>query len=159
MPPGKRKHRTHLGTLGSLLPFLWPRARHDLKFRVVLALSFIGAAKAANVYVPFLYKGAVDVLSGEAALIAVPVMLIVAYGVARVLAQAFGELRDAVFAKVGQHAIRSVALRTFNHLHRLSLRFHVERQTGGLSRVIERGTNGIDFLLTFMLFNILPTLL
>jgi len=125
----------------------------------VVALCLLAAAKFANVYVPFLYKAAIDALSLEnIALIVVPVGAIVGYGLARVLAQAFGELRDAVFIKVGQNAIRSVALQTFEQLHRLALRFHLERQTGGLSRSIERGTKGIQFLLTFSLFNILPTL-
>ncbi|MDP6270398.1 MAG: ABC transporter ATP-binding protein/permease, partial [Alphaproteobacteria bacterium] len=153
------ERRGHFGTLRSLLPYLWPAGRPGLRLRVVVALCLLAAAKFANVYVPFLYKAAVDALSLEnLALIVVPVGAIVAYGLARVLAQAFGELRDAVFIKVGQHAIRSVALRTFEQLHRLALRFHLERQTGGLSRAIERGTKGIQFLLTFSLFNILPTL-
>ncbi|WP_417783193.1 ABCB family ABC transporter ATP-binding protein/permease [Terasakiella pusilla] len=148
-------------TLKTLLPYLWPKDAAGLRTRVVIALLLLAAAKATNVAVPLFYKEAVDVLSADkgAGLIAVPVFLLIAYGVARVLAQAFGELRDAVFARVGQRAIRDVALKTFNHLHRLSLRFHVQRQTGGLTRSIERGTKGIDFLLNFMLFNILPTLL
>ena len=149
----------HLRTLGNLLPYLWPVGRPGLKVRVVLALSLLAAAKITVVYVPFLYKGAVDALNvaGDA-VVAVPLALIIAYGGARILTQAFGELRDAVFAKVGQHALRTVALETFRHLHGLSLRFHLERRTGGLSRAIERGTKGIDFLLRFTLFNILPTL-
>ena len=151
--------RSHWSTLRSLLPFLWPAGRADLKLRVVVALMLLVGAKIAVVYVPFLYKAAVDALDVEAAVIAVPVLVIVAYGVVRVISQALGELRDAVFAKVGQHALREVALRTFRHLHALSLRFHLERRTGGLSRAIERGTKGIDFLLRFSLFNILPTLL
>ncbi len=149
-----------LGALRALLPYLWPRGRPELKLRVAIALGFLAAAKVTTVYAPFLYKAAVDALTAEgAAVVAVPVFAIVGYGAARVMAQAFGELRDAVFARVGQHALRSIALDTFHHLHRLSLRFHLERQTGGLSRSIERGTKGIDFLLRFMLFNVLPTLL
>ena len=151
--------RTHFDTIRSLLPFLWPRGYWNLKARVAVAVLFLIAAKVTNVYVPFLYKGAVDTLDAEAAVIAVPIAFIVAYGVARLFAQAFGELRDAAFARVGQHAIRTVALATFNHLHELSLRFHLDRQTGGLSRVIERGTKAIEFILNFTLFNILPTLL
>jgi ATP-binding cassette, subfamily B, heavy metal transporter len=150
----------HLRTLATLTRYLWPPDRLDLKLRVIGALSLLAAAKFAVVYVPFLYKGAVDALdvaSGVA--LAIPVAFIVAYGIARLFSTAFGELRDAVFAKVGQHALRTVALETFQHLHALSLRFHIERQTGGLSRVVERGTNGIEFLLRFTLFNILPTLL
>ncbi len=155
----RSERRSHLGTLLTLLPYLWPVGRPGLRLRVVVALCLLAAAKFANVYVPFLYKAAVDALSLEnLALIVVPVAAIVSYGLARVLAQAFGELRDAVFIKVGQHAIRAVALQTFEQLHRLALRFHLERQTGGLSRAIERGTKGIQFLLTFSLFNIVPTL-
>ena len=150
----------HVATLRALLPYLWPRGYANLKGRVVLALALLTAAKIATVYVPFLYKAAVDALDiAHGAVIIVPVAVVVAYGATRVLAQAFGELRDAVFAKVAQHAIRAVALATFNHLHRLSLRFHLERQTGGLARAIERGTRAIQFILNFTLFNILPTLL
>jgi len=150
----------HLGTLATLSHYLWPPGRHDLKLRVVGALALLTAAKLAVVYVPFLYKGAVDALDVASKVeLAIPVAFIVAYGIARLFSTAFGELRDAVFAKVGQHALRTVALETFRHLHALSLRFHIDRQTGGLSRVIERGTNGIEFLLRFALFNILPTLL
>ncbi|NVK17323.1 MAG: ABC transporter ATP-binding protein/permease [Methylocystaceae bacterium] len=148
-------------TLKTLLPYLWPKDATNLRIRVVIALLLLAAAKATNVSVPLFYKEAVDALSLDetTGLIAVPIFLLVAYGLARVMAQAFGELRDAVFARVAQRAIRDVALKTFNHLHRLALRFHVQRQTGGLTRSIERGTKGIDFLLNFMLFNILPTLL
>lgn len=150
----------HFRTLRALAPYLWPHGRRDLKWRVVIAMIFLAAAKLTMVYVPFLYKAAVDALTiDNAAIIVVPLFIIIGYGLARVMAQALGELRDAVFAKVGQFALRSIALNTFHHLHRLSLRFHLERQTGGLSRSIERGTKGIDFLLRFMLFNVLPTFL
>jgi ATP-binding cassette, subfamily B, heavy metal transporter len=111
------------------------------------------------VYVPFLLKRAVDALSVEQTLIALPLALILAYGAARFLQQAFGELRDFLFVRVSQNAQRHIALNTFQHLHALSLRFHLERQTGGLSRVIERGVRGIQFVLSFMLFNIIPTIL
>jgi ATP-binding cassette subfamily B protein len=131
-----------------------------MKLRVVGALALLAGAKFANVYVPIVFKHAVDLLAGQAgAPIALPLGLLFAYGILRVASIAFAELRDAVFAKVGQRAIRTVALETFRHLHALTLRFHLERQTGGLSRAIERGTKGIDTLLSFMLFNILPTLL
>ena len=151
--------RSHLQTIRTLLPYLWPRGSLEMRGRVVLAVLLLIGAKAANVYVPILYKEAVDILSDDAAaVIVVPVAILLAYGALRVLTVAFGELRDAVFAKVAERAIRTIALRVFNHLHRLSLRFHVERRTGGLSRAIERGTRGIEFLLTFMLFNVLPTL-
>lgn len=148
------------GALKSLLPYLWPKGESAIKARVLVALVFLAAAKLANVYVPFLYKEMVDLFSSpEKALIQLPIGLLLGYGLLRIMTIAFAELRDAVFAKVGQRAIRDVALSTFRHLHKLSLRFHLDRQTGGLSRAIERGTKGIDFLLTFMLFNILPTLL
>ncbi|UTW58288.1 ABC transporter ATP-binding protein/permease [Kordiimonas sp. SCSIO 12603] len=154
---------SHWTTAKSLLPYLWVKGRWDLRWRVILALSFLVAAKFIGVYVPFLFKDTVDALSpkatAEAIAIAIPTGLIIGYGIARVLSLLFGELRDAVFVKVGQHALRQVALKTFRHLHNLSLSFHLERKTGGLSRIIERGTKGIDFLLRFMLFNILPTLL
>ncbi|WP_207483872.1 ABCB family ABC transporter ATP-binding protein/permease [Arenibaculum pallidiluteum] len=144
----------------ALLPYLWPAGQWGLRSRVVVALACLVVAKLANVYVPVLYKHAVDALSGGAGLVvAVPLGVILAYGLARVTALGFGELRDAIFAKVAQRAIRSVALNVFRHLHALSLRFHLERQTGGLSRSIERGTRAIQTLLSFMLFNILPTLL
>ncbi len=154
--PGGR--RGHLATIAALLPYLWPKGRVDLKTRVVAAAVLIVIAKIANVWVPFYYKQAVDALGEPAAVLAVPVALILAYGAARVLAQAFGELRNAIFAKVSQNAVRTIALATFEHLHRLSLRFHLERQTGGLSRAIERGNAGIQFALNFTLFNIIPTI-
>jgi len=132
----------------------------DLRLRVVIAIALLIGAKGVNVTVPLFYKEAVDLLSADqATLVSVPLALLVGYGLARILALAFGELRDAVFAKVAQRAIRTVALKTFRHLHALSLRFHLDRQTGGVSRAIERGTKGIEFLLNFMLFNVLPTLL
>jgi ATP-binding cassette, subfamily B, heavy metal transporter len=152
--------RGQFSALKSLAPYLWPRGRTDLKIRVVLALLFLAAAKIATVYVPVFMKEAVDALSVEnKALIALPLAAILAYGLARILSLAFGELRDAVFSKVAQRAIRTVALATFRHLHALSLRFHLDRQTGGLSRAIERGTKGIDFLLSYVLFSVLPTVL
>jgi len=139
---------------------LWPKGETGLRTRVVVALGLLIVAKVTTVYVPVLYKHAVDALDGLATqAVAVPVALILAYGVARILAQALGELRDALFAPVSQRAIRDIALEVFRHLHALSLRFHLERQTGGLSRVIERGTSGMEFLIRFTTFNIVPTLL
>jgi ATP-binding cassette, subfamily B, heavy metal transporter len=156
---GKRE-RFEWSALKSLAPYLWPANEFSIKARVVIALGFLTLAKLANVYVPFLYKEMVDLFSTPGlAAVQLPIALLVGYGILRIMTIAFAELRDAVFAKVGQRAIRAVALSTFQHLHKLSLRFHLDRQTGGLSRSIERGTKGIDFLLTFMLFNILPTLL
>jgi ATP-binding cassette, subfamily B, heavy metal transporter len=145
--------------LGILGRHLWPKGEWGLRSRVIVALVLLVLAKVANVYVPILYKHAVDAFgSAQARAVAVPIALIVAYGVARVLAQAFGEIRDAIFAPVSQRAIRNLALEVFRHLHALSLRFHLERQTGGLSRVIERGTQGMEFLIRFTTFNILPTI-
>ena len=148
-------------TLGRLLPYLWPRNQPGMRLRVVTAMVFLVAAKVAIIYVPIFYKDAIDVLAPAetGVLVALPLGLILAYGAARVLSLAFGELRDAIFAKVGQRAIRNVALNVFRHLHKLSLRFHLERQTGGLSRAIERGTKAIELLLRFSLFNIIPTLI
>jgi len=157
--------RSHWMTLATLMPYLWPRGRWDLRFRVVLAMLLLAAAKIAIVFIPFIYKEVIDALNltgpGDKAgmLVAVPILMIIAFGAARLASQAFGELRDAVFAKVGQYALRRIALQVFSHLHNLSLAFHLDRRTGGLSRAIERGTKGIDFLLRFSLFNILPTLL
>jgi ABC-type transport system involved in Fe-S cluster assembly fused permease/ATPase subunit len=146
--------------LRSLAPHLWPAADPSIRMRVVLALALLTAAKLANVYVPILLKEMVDLFSDPENLpVALPLGLLIGYGVLRVATIAFAELRDAVFAKVAQRAIRTVALQTFRHLHGLSLSFHLDRQTGGLSRAIERGTAGIDTLLTFMLFNIVPTLI
>lgn len=141
-------------TIRTLLPYLW-----EFKWRVVLALTLLILAKLAGVSVPLVMKHIVDsfVAPGVQTFV-LPVLMIVLYGVLRFGSTGLGELRDAVFAKVTQRAIRRVALRVFNHLHGLSLRFHLARQTGGISRDIERGTKGISFLLNFMLFNILPTL-
>jgi ABC-type transport system involved in Fe-S cluster assembly fused permease/ATPase subunit len=138
----------------SLLPYLW-----EFRGRVVLALAFLALAKVATVSVPLVLKEIVDALTPSRAALALPIFLLVAYGALRLANSTFGELRDMVFAKVTQRSIRRVALRVFEHLHILSLRFHLERQTGGMSRDIERGTAGIRFLLNFMLFNILPTIL
>jgi len=142
-----------------LAPYLWPAGRVDLKARVLVAVLLMVLAKVVLVTVPFFYKAAVDALDGKTQAIAVPIALIVAYGFARILSQGFGELRDAVFARVSQHATRAVGLKTFEHLHGLSLAFHLERRTGGVSRAIERGTKGIEFLLRLTLFNVAPTVL
>jgi ATP-binding cassette subfamily B protein len=161
-PLKPRRKGADLGTLVNLAPHLWPRGEWELKARVILAVCLLVGAKVATVNVPILYKDVVDQLSGlgrevgEA--IVVPVALLLGYGLLRVTSSAFAELRDAVFAKVAQRAVRELGLRTFRYLHGLSLRFHLERQTGGLSRSIERGTRAVDTLLEYMLFSILPTL-
>ena len=156
--PPKGRLRDELRALKSLAPYLWPRESFGLRARVVLAVAFLLAGKLVNIYVPLLYKQAVDALTPGNLMVAVPVGLIIAYGIARVMSQGFNELRNAVFAKVSQRAVRRLALTAFRHVHALSLRYHLERRTGGLSRAIERGTAGIDFLLSFMLFNVVPTL-
>lgn len=155
------RHR-RIETLRSFAPYLWPKGRTDLRMRVVSALLLLVAAKAITVYVPFLYRDATNLLApkgGAGALLAVPFGLIVAYGLGRIMMVALAQLRDGVFAQVSQNAVRELALRTFRHLHALSLRFHLERRTGGLSRVIERGTKAIDLLLRFSIFNIIPTII
>jgi ABC-type transport system involved in Fe-S cluster assembly fused permease/ATPase subunit len=159
-PPPRQKGRLkdELRALRGLAPYLWPREAPGLRWRVVLAVGFLLAGKLVNIYVPMLYKLAVDALTPGKVAIAVPVGVILAYGLARVTSQGFNELRNAIFAKVGQRAVRRLTLAAFRHVHALSLRYHLERRTGGLSRAIERGTAGIDFLLSFMLFNVVPTI-
>ena len=147
-------NRNDWGTIRSLLPYLW-----EFKKRVLLALVLLVMAKLASVAVPLLLKEVVDALDQPQDILVLPVLFVVGYGVLRLCSTLFGEIRDAIFAKVTQRAIRRVAIQVFGHLHALSLRFHLERQTGGVSRDIERGSRGISFLLNFMLFNILPTLL
>jgi ATP-binding cassette subfamily B protein len=137
-----------------LLPYLW-----EYRGRVVLALAFLVTAKLANIGVPLVMKRIVDGLSGPKQMLAVPAALLAAYALLRLSSTVFNELRDVVFVKVAQRAMRRIALEVFHHLHALSLRFHLERQTGGLTRDIERGTRGISTLLSFMVFSVLPTLL
>mgnify|MGYP000527041682 CR=1 FL=1 len=152
--------RMDVRVMRSLLPFLWSANGFELRLRVVIALSLLLVAIAANVGVPIVYKQAVDALTpGAGMAIALPLAMIGAYGLLRLVSTASGEIRDAVFAKVTQRSIRTVARRVFEHLHSLSLRFHLDRQTGGLSRAIERGMKGIEFTLAFMLFSIIPTIL
>lgn len=140
-------------TIRSLIPYLW-----EHKPRVALALACLMLAKVATVTMPWFLKDIVDQLSVDDMALTLPLALLIGYGAMRLASSGFGELRDAIFARVTQSSIRRVALQVFRHLHRLSLRFHLERQTGGVSRDIERGSRGISFLLNFMVFNILPTL-
>lgn len=155
-PNRQSENKNQWHTIKTLSRYLWPKKRIDLRARFAFAFVCLLVAKGVNVYVPFLYKGAVDALS-VTGIVTIPILLIGGYGLARVLQSAFSELRDYLFSFVAQHAQRVVGLETFQHLHQLSLKFHLERQTGGLSRVIERGTHGIQFVLSFMAFNILPT--
>ncbi|HMO08015.1 MAG TPA: ABC transporter ATP-binding protein/permease [Paracoccaceae bacterium] len=151
-------------TILRVVPYLWPEGEPWVKRRVVAALAMLFAAKSVSVSTPFLYKAAVDTLAGPtpdaATMLALgAVGLTVAYGVARLMTVGFQEARDAIFVRVGQRALRKLALETFTHIHRLSLRYHITRKTGGLSRIIERGVKGVDFLLRFMLFSIGPLIL
>jgi ABC-type transport system involved in Fe-S cluster assembly fused permease/ATPase subunit len=152
--PSNNTNRADWQTLRSLIPYLL-----EFKWRVVIAMSMLIFSKLANVSVPLVLKEIIDAMDKTKSVLVIPVFLVVGYGVLRLFSTLFGELRDAVFANVTQRAIRRVALQVFEHLHSLSLRFHLDRQTGGVSRDIERGTRGIGFLLNFTLFNILPTLL
>jgi ABC-type transport system involved in Fe-S cluster assembly fused permease/ATPase subunit len=155
----------HLTVLRELAPYIWPAGRPDLRMRVVMALVALIIAKAITLMVPIAYKAVVDLLTDEAAgkqitaigLAASPVFLIVAYGVGRVLMVLFAQFRDVWFTVVAQHAVRELANRTFRHLHELSLRFHLERRTGGLNRVIERGVTGVDTIVRMAVLNSIPT--
>jgi ATP-binding cassette subfamily B protein len=158
--PEARRDRPGWKTIVSLLPYLWPKSEWGMRARVVIAMACLIIAKVATVVLPLAYARAIDALApkGGEAFIAVPFGLILAYGLLRVASAGFAELRDAVFAAVQQRIVRKVAMQTFQHMHRLSLRFHLDRQTGGLSRAIERGTQGIQTVLRFAVFNIVPTL-
>ncbi len=151
-------HRTMLATVQSLLPYLWPSGDSGSRIRIVLAGICLVLAKVATVYIPLVYSHAVDALSPHNHPATVPMALILGYGLLRVASAAFGELRDAVFAAVQQRTTRRVALDTFRHMHGLSLRFHLDRQTGGVSRAIERGVAGTQQVLRLAVFNLLPTL-
>ncbi|HWM31805.1 MAG TPA: ABC transporter ATP-binding protein/permease [Methyloceanibacter sp.] len=163
------KARTgQLAVLRELLPYVWPAGRPDLRWRVVLALGTLVIAKVVTLAAPIFYKNVIDWLTGAAGggegagltvigLAAIPAMLIVAYGVARVLMVLFAQLRDVLFTSVSQNAVRALANRTFRHLHALSLRFHLERRTGGLNRVIERGVSGVDTITRMAVLNSIPT--
>ncbi|AUQ74109.1 ABCB family ABC transporter ATP-binding protein/permease [Phaeobacter piscinae] len=161
MTTAQEERRSGLRTLRRVFPYLWPEGQAWVKYRVVAALAVLILAKLVAVYTPMLYKGAVDSLAGEGVppLALGAVGLTVAYGMARILTTGFQQLRDAVFAPVGQRALRRLALETFRHIHRLSMRYHITRKTGGLSRIIERGVKGVEFLLRFLLFSIGPLVL
>src|SRR5262245_55774628 len=144
-----------------LMPYLWPPGRPDLRTRCIISTFFLVLTPIVTVATPYFFGLAVDRLQGAPAdiAIAIPIALIVSYGVAWIMSQAVAQVRDAIFAKVCYHALRVIAVETFHHLHTLSLRFHLERHTGGLSRIIDRGTKAIDRLLTLAIFNIFPTAL
>src|SRR6056297_2100147 len=154
------ERRSGLRTIRKVGPYLWPDNMPWVKRRVVIAIVCLIAAKLVNVMAPLLFGRAVDALSGELPdLLLGGVGLTLAHGVARLMNVGFQQLRDGVFAKVGQRALRMLALETFSHIHQLSLRYHITRKTGGLSRIIERGVKGVDFLLRFMLFSVGPLIL
>ena len=166
-----KREKSMLATLRDLWPYMWPAGRPDLKQRVAIALAILVAAKLFTVLVPYTYKWATDALvtppaggslsaeQGLLILVTVPIMLIIANGVGRVMMQVFNNVRDALFAKVGQHAVRQLAYKTFVHMHGLSLRYHLQRRTGGLSRIIERGVGGIETIVRFTILTTLPTIL
>jgi ATP-binding cassette, subfamily B, heavy metal transporter len=152
--------RDQMRVMGRVLKLLWPESDRALKLRVLAALALVAVAKVASVLVPILYKLVVDALSAMPnAAITVPVVIVLGYGLIRVIALATDEIRDMIFSKVQERALRLVSVSVLKHLHELSLRFHLERQTGGLSRAIERGTEGIEFLVSYLVFHIAPILL
>ena len=159
-----------LTTLVHLWPYIWPSDRGDLKRRVIGSLALLLAAKLATIAVPFTFKWATDALAGQGTApiaaadwllwaIAAPVAMTVAYGGMRILMAALTQLRDGLFAKVAMHAVRRIAYRTFVHMHELSLRFHLERKTGGLTRVLERGRNGIETIVRMVILQLAPTII
>ena len=155
-----------MNVIKSVLPYLWPKSRKDIQFRVVLAMLALVLGEILGLLAPYFYGVSVDALAPGAdedqtifMLTAGALGMVVAYGVMRILSVGFSQLRDVIFAQVGQRALRQLALETFRHLHRLSLRYHITRKTGGLSRVMERGVKGVEFLLRFMLFSIGPLIL
>jgi ATP-binding cassette subfamily B protein len=148
------------GIIRRVVPYLWPKGQGWVKRRVVIAMSFLLLSKLVAVYTPILYKSAVDTLGGDVPDLAIgAVGLTIAYGMARLMTVGFQQLRDGVFARVAQRALRRLALETFTHIHRLSMRYHITRKTGGLSRIVERGVKGVEFLLRFLLFSIGPLIL
>ena len=155
------KKGKYIKTFKLLLPYLWPKKRKDLRTRVSFAVVALVLAKIASVSTPLVLGSAVNSLtelsSGINLFMLVPIALIVGYGVTTIIAFTFVQVRDALFSKVSQHSIRQISLNMFKHLHALSLQFHLNRQTGALAKYIDRGTKGIDFLLRYVLFNVLPT--
>ena len=158
-----------LSTLIHLWPYIWPSDRRDLKLRVFGSFVLLLIAKLATIATPFTFKWATDALTGQGSapiaadswlvwIVAAPVALTLAYGAMRILMAALTQLRDGVFAKVAMHAVRRLALPTFEHMHQLSLRFHLERKTGGLTRVLERGRNGIETIVRMVILQLIPTI-
>src|SRR5215470_16168270 len=159
-----------LRTVVHLWPYIWPADRRDLKARVMAAMVLLLAAKLATIAVPFTFKWATDALVGEGSApfapddwiawaIAAPVLMTIAYAGMRIVMAVLTQARDGLFAKVAMHAVRRLAYRTFEHMHRLSLRFHLERKTGGLTRVLERGRNGIETIVRMVILQLAPTVI
>ena len=162
-PENHHDRKVEIRVIARVMPYLWPKGQNWVKWRVTLALVSLVMAKVVAVATPMIMGATVDILSGDGGanrlFMLGAIGLTVAYGLSRVLESAFQQLRDVVFAKVGQRALRQVGLETFNHIHNMSLRYHLSRQTGGLSRVMERGVKGVSFLLRFLLFSIGPLVL
>ncbi len=156
----KEEQRSAWKIIKNVTPYLWPDGQKVIKARVIFAFVLLGLAKVVATVLPLLQGAAVDSLSGQASnFILGAIGITLAYGIARISESGFQELRDAVFAPVGQRALRLLALETFRHIHSLSMRYHITRKTGGLSRIVERGVKGVDFLLRFLLFSIVPLIL
>src|SRR3954462_8799986 len=166
---GQAEQATLIGTLVHLWPYIWPGDRADLKMRVVWSVVLLMVAKVATMSVPFAFKWAIDALSGNGTapvepsnwmlwLMASPLIMTLSYGAMRVLMAVLTQWRDGIFAKVAMHAVRKLAYRTFVHMHELSLRFHLERKTGGLTRVLERGRLGIEVLVRMVILQLVPTI-
>ncbi|MGE4611607.1 MAG: ABC transporter ATP-binding protein/permease [Paracoccaceae bacterium] len=159
------ERKSAMRTIKRVVPYLWPTDCPGIKLRVVLAMIALVMARVTSVLTPFFFKGAIDSMSPDllmdptVMLVTGTVGLVLAYGTFRLFSVGFNQLRDAIFSKVGQRALRALALETFQHIHALSLRYHITRKTGGLSRIIERGVKGVEFLLRFMLFSIVPLIL
>ncbi|WP_319413999.1 ABC transporter ATP-binding protein/permease [uncultured Cohaesibacter sp.] len=154
-------------TLKKLWPYIWPADRADLKKRVALAVAALALGKVINVLTPYFFKWATDALTdtnapdgvGAVGWLSIPIMLVASYGLARIANVGFDQLRDALFARVGQHAVRNLSFKTFEHMHKLSLRYHLQRHTGGLSRIIERGTHAIEGVVRHTILHLVPTFL
>src|SRR5690349_21353294 len=160
LDPAKSADKPQWGALRRFLPYLWPAGEPQLKARVVVAVILVFAAKGATLTMPFAYKAAVDRMSsGMDAAAGLIMALVVAYAGARFGGVLFDNVRNAIFERVGQDAARRLAVTVFRHIHALSLRFHLERRTGALTKIVERGTKSIDMMLYFLLFNIAPTII
>src|SRR5438067_10784587 len=171
LPPSNKsfERATLIGTLVHLWPYIWPSDRVDLKMRVVWSMVLLLVAKLATLSVPFTFKWAIDALTGantapvEASnwtlwLVASPLLMTASYGAVRVLMAVLTQWRDGIFARVAMHAVRKLAYLTFVHMHELSLRFHLERKTGGLTRVLERGRLGIEVIVRMVILQLVPTI-